>query len=327
MLQALWIQEGAPVQAEWPGVLQAWREGGGLLWVDLNEPTPEQMEELRREFGLSPFVVRACLHHEHRPKLKEFRDHFILVLNAVARGASENGQQTEMSRWRAHELNIIAGPGFVLTVHQYPIAAVSQIFGRYLREQEGRPQVDQLVFAIADAVTAGYYLLLDRMDRAIEELEQSVFLGMPGGKTIDRLLDLKKHLVYLRRTLGPQRDAIGTMMRRELPQIPAASRAFAVDLYEHTLRLYELTDTYRDLIGSTLDAYRTAVSQRTNEVMKTLTIVSTIMLPLTLISGIFGMNFAQIPLAEWRWGFAIIIALMGALGVAMAYFFRRRGWM
>lgn len=327
MLQALCIQEGTPRQAEWPGVLQAWREGGGLLWVDVVEPTAEQMEELRREFGLSPFVVRACLHPEHRPKLKEFRDHFILVLNAVARGVSENGQQTELSRWRAHELNIIAGQGFVLTIHPFPIAAVSQLFGRYLREQEGRPQVDQLVFAIADAVTAGYYLLLDRMDRAIEELEKAVFLGKPGGRTVDRLLDLKKHLVYLRRTLGPQRDAIGTMMRRELPQIPPASRAFAVDLYEHTLRLYELTDTYRDLIGSALDAYRTAVSQRTNEVMKTLTIVSTIMLPLTLISGIFGMNFAEIPLAEWRWGFAFIIALMGFLGLAMAYFFRRRGWM
>lgn len=327
MFQALWIQEGAPRQAAWPGVLEAWRHGGGLLWVDLAEPTPEQMETLRQEFGLSPFVVRACLHTEHRPKLKEFRDHFILVMNAVGRGASESGQQTELGRWRAHELNIIAGQGFVLTVHHHPIAAVSQLFGRYLHEQEGRPQVDQLVFAIADAVTAGYYVLLDRLDRAIEGLEQSVFLGRPGDRTVDRLLDLKKHVVYLRRILGPQRDAIGTMMRRDLPQIPASSRAFAVDLYEHTLRLFELTDTYRDLIGSALDAYRTAVSQRTNEIMKTLTIVSTIMLPLTLISGVFGMNFAEIPLAHWRWGFALVIAVMGLLGVSMAYYFRRRGWM
>jgi len=326
MLQAMLIQGDRRQLLDWPSEKAQWVQSG-VLWLDLQGPTAADVEALGSEFALHPFVVRACMHPEHRARLKEYRDHFLLVLNAVGRGVSENGTSAELGRWRTLELNIIVGERFMITVHPDAVAAVGTLFQRFLRAGEGRPTLEYLLYSICDAVTTSYYSVLDRVDKHIDSAESLIFSGNTGSHVVDRLFTLKRHVLYLRRVLGPQRDALGALMRREFTVIGPESRPFFLEAYEHTLRLFDLLDTYRDLISSSLDAYLSTVSNRMNEIMKTLTIVSTIMLPLTLITGVFGMNFVKMPFIEDIWGFATVMFFMLVLGTGMAIYFKKRGWM
>jgi magnesium transporter len=328
MLQALLIEGEHRTQIEWPRELQRWVESDGILWLDLQGPVPAEVEELGRQFALHPTVVRACTHPEHRARIREFREHFLLVLNAVGRGVSENGNPADIGRWRTLELNVVIGRRFMLTVHPENVPAVSALFQRLVKAGEGRATIEYLLYSLCEAVATGYYVVLDRIDRLVDHAETMIFKGDANQPVVDQLFRLKRHILYLRRVLAPQRDAIGALMRRELPELSAeAGRAYFVDIYEHTLRLVDLLDTYRDLISSSLDAHLSITSNRMNEVMKTLTIVSTLMLPLTLVTGIFGMNVAGLPLATTPAGFAAVMLLMAAMGAVMWYYFKRRGWM
>lgn len=326
MIQALLLDGDQRTLIAWPAEKDRWLSSAGVVWIDVQAPSPAEMEGVAADLGLSPIVVKACLNSEHRARLKELKGHLLLVLNGVGRGPSESGHPSDLSRWRALELNIVAGERFVVTVHPHVVTSVSLLFQRWVREGEGRAQVSHLLHSIAESVTLGYYVLLDRIDLKIDEVENAIFAGNPGPHITGRLFVLKKHVLYLRRVLGPQRDALGALMRREFPMISPEARPYFLEVYEHTLRLFDLLETYRDLISSSLDAYLSIVSNRMNEIMKILTIVSTIMLPLTLISGIFGMNFAGIPLSEAPGGFWILTGTMALIGLGMTYYFRRRGW-
>jgi magnesium transporter len=331
MRQALLIEGDRRTEIEWPRDRERWENGQGILWLDVGAADSAELEQLGRDFGLHPLVVRACIHPEHRARIKEFKDHLLLVLNAVGRVAGGGeGERIPggIGRWRTLELDVVVGRRFMLTVHPESVPAVTALFIRVGREGEGRPTLEYLLFGLSEAVTSGYYVVLDRIDKYIDDAESLIFKGDVTGKVVDRLFGLKRHILYLRRVLGPQRDALGALMRREFAVLAVAeARPYFVDVYEHTLRLFDLLDTYRDLISSSLDAYLSTVSNRMNEIMKVLTIVSTIMLPLSLISGIFGMNFANIPWIAAPWGFWAAMGLMVGIGFAMYAYFKRRKWM
>lgn len=343
LAQALLIEGEQCSVIEWPGDKERWLSGEGTLWVDAQAPPPEELEQLAADFGLHSAVVRACLHPEHRARIKEFKDHFLLVLNAVGRSANEGKQAAtpkrqgkhpmpnpppDVDRWRALELNVIIGNRFMLTVHPEPVPAVSVLYQRLVKTGEGRSSLEYLLYSLCESVTSGYYVVLDRIDRHVDGAENQIFQGEVDRDVVDTLFGLKRHVLYLRRVLGPQRDVMGGLMRRQLPAISAdAARPYFVDLYEHTLRLFDLIDTYRDLISSSLDAYLSVVSNRMNEIMQVLAIVSTIMLPLTLITGMFGMNVGGIPFAQSPMGFAIVTLMLVAIGAVLVLYFKRRRWL
>ncbi|HEY3365700.1 MAG TPA: magnesium/cobalt transporter CorA [Symbiobacteriaceae bacterium] len=326
MIQALLIHGENRSTLPWPEARQTWAQAGGVLWVDVSPPTEAEIGQLATDLGLHPMVARACLHPEHRPRLREFKNHLLLVLNAVGRNGGEARSNSDLGRWRMLELNVIIGQHFLVTVHPDTVPAVSTLWQRWTQTDEGRPTVEYLLYSIGESVLSGYYLLLDRVDKDIDQVEDLILTGETVG-LVDRLFGLKRHMLYLRRVLGPQRDALGGLMRREFAMISTEGRPYFVDLYEHSLRLFDLLDTYRDLVSSSMDAYLSTVSNQMNRIMQTLTIVSTIMLPLTLITGIFGMNFVGIPLIGTRWGFTAIMAVMGAIGIVMIIYFRRKKWM
>jgi magnesium transporter len=326
-MQALLIEGDRRTQLDWPAEKNRWTSGEGILWLDCHGCQADVMEPLGAELGLHPLVVRACLHPEHRARIKEYKDHLLLVLNAVGRGVSEEKTPiAEVGRWRTLELNVVVGKRFILTVHPETVPAVSALYSRYSKEGEGRPTLEYLLYSLCESVTNGYYVVLDRLDRYIDEAENLIFKGQVHQGVVDRLFSLKRHVLYLRRVLGPQRDALGALMRREFAVLAPEGRAYFTEVYEHTLRVFDLLDTYRDLISSSLDAYLSTVSNQMNVIMKTLTIVSTIMLPLTLLSGIFGMNFAHMPGTESPWGFWALMGLMVLIGVGMTFYFKRRKW-
>lgn len=327
MMQALLIEGDRRTRLVWPTDRERWASGTGVLWLDVNGATSEEIEALGADLGWHTTVVRACQQPEYRARLKEFPGHFLLVLNAVGRGGSEGGMGPRAARWRTLELNIVVSERLMVTVHPEIVPAVTMLFRRYSKEGEGKPGLDYMLYMLCESVAGGYYSLLDRIDKHIDEAETQIFHGKVGQTVVDRLFTLKRHILYLRRVLGPQRDALGALMRREFPIFPPESRPYFLEVYEYTLRLFDLLDTYRDLISSSLDAYLSTVSNRMNEIMKMLTIVSTIMMPLTLLTGVFGMNFDWMPLIRDPWGFAITMLLMGMVVSGMVYYFRRRKWM
>jgi magnesium transporter len=351
VLQALLIEGDQRSMIEWAVEKERWLAGKGMLWLDLTAPKPEEVQALADELSLHDAVVRACLHPEHRARIREFKDHFLLVLNAVGRGLSEGkhaaakqpaGQSKQaatatqrlalgvenIGRWRTLELNVIAGKRFMITVHPEAVPAVTALLLRLAKTGEGKPSLEYLVYSVCESVTSGYYVVLDRIDKQVDDAESQLFQGTADRSVVDQLFRLKRHILYLRRVLGPQRDVMGGLMRRELPVLSAdIARPYFVDLYEHTLRLFDLIDTYRDLISSSLDAYLSIVNNRMSEIMTTLTTVATIAMPLTVISGIFGMNVGGVPLTQSPLGFWAVMLLMGAISVVMFLYFRRRKWM
>ncbi|HYF92865.1 MAG TPA: magnesium/cobalt transporter CorA [Symbiobacteriaceae bacterium] len=326
MMQALWINGDQRTVLNWPEEKEKWAAGEGVLWLDLQAPSEKAMQELAAELDLHPMVVRACLHPEHRGRIKEFNKQMLLVLNAVGRG-SESGTRADVGRWRTLELNVVIGRRYMLTVHPDAVPAVSALFVRVKKAGEGKPTLEYLLFGLCDAVIAGYYVVLDKLDKYIDDAETAIFAGDVSRPVLDRIFALKKHILYLRRVLGPQRDALGALMRRDIEFLSPDMRPYFLDVYEHTLRIIDLLDTYRDMISTALDAYLSTVNNRMNEIVKMLTIVSTIMLPLTLISGIFGMNFEHMPLVGSPLGFWITLLGLGALGFTMWVYFRYKKWM
>lgn len=329
-MQALWLGPDKRQEIAWPAI----PEGGGVLWLDLQAPTQEVMAELARAFKLHPTVVRNCLHPEHKSKLKEYPGQLFIVLNAVSRGASEGGPSRkvgdaleQLKRWRTLELDVIITERTMITIHPEPVPAVSALWQRMAKVGEGRPTLDYLVYSLSEAVTSGYYVLLDRIDHQIDEMETQIFAGATSKGLVDRLFTLKRHILALRRTLAPQRDALSALMRREFGFFGSESRSYFVDLYEHNLRLFDLIDTYRDLISSSLDAYLSVVNNKMNDIMRILTIVSVVMLPLSVISGIFGMNFEHMPFLASSHGFWATMGLMVLVSVGMILYFKRRGWL
>jgi magnesium transporter len=326
-MQALWLQQNQRQVIDWPREQPPAGEEG-VLWLDLQTPTPEEVQRVAAAFHLHPAVVRGCLQPERRAKLKEYGDQLFLVLQAPARGTAQEGDALrEIDRWHTVELNVVVLDRCLITLHPDPVPAVAVLWQRLARAGEGRATLDYLLYSLCEAVTSGYYVLLDRIDEQIDTMENKIFSGGTSKQLVDRLFGLKRHILQLRRTLGPQRDAISSLMRREFAIFGAESRTYFVDVYEHNLRLFDLLDTYRDLISSSLDAYLSAVSNKMNEVMKTLTIVSTVMLPLSLITGIFGMNFAQMPLLNHPYGFWLTMGAMALMGLGMVAYFRRRKWL
>lgn len=326
MLQVLWIKGDHRTAINWPEDREKWAAGEGILWLDLQAPSAQAMQDLAAELDLHPMVVRACLHPESRGRVKEFQNQILLVLNAVGRG-SEGGSRSEVGRWRTLELNVIVGRRYVLTVHPDFVPAVGALFSRYKKAGEGKATLEYLLFSLCDSVVSGYYVVLDRLDKYLDDAESAIFAGDVSRPVLDRIFALKKHILYLRRVLGPQRDALGALMRRDFDFLSTDMRPYFLDVYEHTLRIIDLLDTYRDMISTALDAYLSTVNNRMNEIVKMLTIVSTIMLPLTLISGIFGMNFEHMPLVASPMGFWTALAGLVGLGWAMWAYVRYKKWM
>lgn len=327
MIQALLVEGESRKPMAWAEARREWEQAAGsVLWVDASALSEDEMNQLAAAFGLHPTVVRACLHPEHRPRLREYRNHLLLVLNGVGRGAADQRTTSELGRWRALELNVVIGPRFLLTVHPEPVPAVASVWQRWVKAEEGRPTIEYLLYSICETVLMGFYAVLDRIDLDIDEVEDRILEAATTG-LVDHIFALKRHVLYLRRVLGPQRDALGALMRREFAALSGDARPYFLDVYEHSLRLFDLLDTYRDLISSSLDAYLSTVSNQMNRIMQTLTIVSTIMLPLTVITGIFGMNFGRMPLVGSPWGFTAIMVGMLLISLAMLAYFRRKHWM
>lgn len=298
-------------------------DGNGLLWVDLDNPTNnELMEVLNDIFHFHPLTIEDC-HSEgyQTPKVDDFESYLFIIAHALLMNPLD-GDKLE-----TNELDLFLGKNYLVTTHKdFPMQPVEMIWGRL--EKDNRlmsHDPDFLCHAVLDVLVDEYMPLLDMMDEEIDALEDRV-LEKPQPSTLQRILDLKHSTLSLRRIIAPQREVMNRLSRDDFTVIKPRNRIYFRDIYDHLVRIQDLAESVRDIVSGTLDIYLSATSNRLNEVMKALTIVSTIFLPLSFLAGVYGMNFKYFPEINWKLGYLFVWGLFITVAGIMMWYFKKKKW-
>ncbi len=292
-----------------------------LVWLDIVSPGTDDLALLRDEFDLHPLAQEDLEKRRQRPKLDTYSAQQVIVTYEVLAPAS-----TERA-FDLGELHLFAGPGYVVSVRWQDSSAMEGIEARFRQKPDAVATTPgSLVYAILDAVVDGYFPLLDRLSDQIEDLEDRILEGGKVAGTLRPILDLKRDLLELRRSLSPQRDVANGLLRRDLPLVDDASAPYFQDLYDHLVRVLDQLDLQRDLLASALEANLSVTSNNLNAVMKRLTAFTVIIMLPTLIAGIYGMNFHFMPELSWPLGYAFALGAMAVVMIGAAVFFKRHDW-
>ncbi|HOZ49026.1 MAG TPA: magnesium/cobalt transporter CorA [Candidatus Hydrogenedentes bacterium] len=307
--------------AELKTFLEQWR----VTWVNVDGlGGTKAIQAIGELFGLHSLALEDVMHLRQHPKVEEYGEHLFLVARMLE---PEPPVCTE-------QLGIFLGKGFVLTFQEHPGDCLDEVRNR-IRTDRGRVRrmdADYLAYCLLDAVIDGYYPYLDDLAIQIEDIEDEV-LARPKPKAVSEIHQIKRDLLAIRRVMVPLREAINSILRDESPLFAEATRVFLRDCYDHSLHVAELVETNRELVGGLLDVYLSSVSNRTNEIMKVLTIIATLFIPLTFLCGVYGMNFnteispLNMPELTWYWGYPMFIAVSILVIVVELLFFWRRGWL
>ncbi len=290
-----------------------------LLWLDVENPTKKELELLKAQFKLHPLTIEDCVNTNARPKIDQFPDYMFLILHSV-------GVRPRANKIKTVELNICIGKNFLLTIHIDPIPSINTNWGRCQKNTQALTRgPDRLLHHIVDSLVDNYFPLMDMFDGRIAKIEHDVFKEA-GQQALNQIFSVKKDLLFLRRFVAPQREMVNLLSKDQYSLIRPSIQVYFRDVFDNLLFIQDAIDTYRDSISGALDAYLTTISNKTNEIMKTLTIIATIAMPLTLITGIYGMNFRHMPEIDWPFGYAWAYLLMFAIGVGMLAYFKRKKW-
>lgn len=296
------------------------REPHKVVWADVNDPTSGDFLRLAEEFGFHPLSIEDCQHPHQRPKVEEFNGYYFVVLYE----AQLVGPNDELE---LRELNIFLGANYLVTVHSRPMRAIDTA-RRLWPEWSDRAEhgAGLLAYLLIDAIVDDYMPLLDILSDRMDELEDRIF-GEFNSEAMHEIFRIKKQLLHLRRSIAPLRDVFNTMLRREQPIFARATHVYFQDVFDHIIRVADTIDTLRDLLGSAMDAYLSVAGNRMNMVMKRLTSISTILMSVTLIAGIYGMNFEIMPELKWKYGYVFALSSMVVVGVAIYAYFKRLKWL
>jgi magnesium transporter len=291
----------------------------GRKWIDVLEPTEDVMRQLGERYGLHRLAIEDCLHLDQRPKLEEYPNHQFIVLQGFTSLADDVCELT------LHEHHFFLGPDWIITVHDLRFPGMESVSQRIRDDPEGTlgRGVDVLLYLLADALVDGNFPILDRFNDELEDLESAVFEN-PRPAQLQRVFAMKRALVTLRRVLSPQRDVMGLLARRGIPNVSERTVLYFRDVYDHLVRLYEQIDSGRDLLGNVMDGYLSMVANRTNDITKQLTIFSTIFLPLSFITGFFGQNFDFLSHRSFFW---LMLLLVFGLPLGLMFWFRSKRWL
>jgi magnesium transporter len=292
----------------------------GVLWVDFNaEPVATIEPPLRDTFGFHALAIDDALREIHVPKIDDWRDY----IYAVVHGVMFDPKSLELT---TRELDIFLGRNYLVTHHRQPVDAVERVWRHVCadhRELEHGP--DYLLYLLLDTLTADYMPTIDALDDTLDVLETAVF-SRPTPQTLSTLFAVKRAVLHLRRIISPQREVLNKLARDDYNVIDSKDRVFFRDVYDHLVRLVDLNETLRDLTSGALDTYLSVTSNRINEVMKVLTIISALFMPISFVTGFFGMNFEGLPFAN-RWLMMGVFGVILAMPLLMLYWFTLRGWL
>ncbi|MDX6403169.1 MAG: magnesium transporter [Blastocatellia bacterium] len=311
------VEEGFTVE-QIPDLL---KDDKVVFWIDLEAPTEADDHLLLDVFHFHPLTVEDCRANRHHPKVEEFPDYIYFIVHAVRTDASPD-------RFNTIELDGFLGRNYVLTYHHDRFDSINKV----KQTVRSSPVTCQrgatfLLHAIIDSIVDEYLPVMDDFDERINELEDNIFtLHRANEQILGEILGLKRSVLRLRRISSKQLEVLYRMSHGQFQLISGPVLPFFRDIYDHLVRVTDLAESYRDLISGSLEAYLSVVSNRLNEIMKVLTIFSAIMLPLTFIAGVYGMNFDNMPELHSRYGYYTVWIIMIVVAVGMLGLFWRRGW-
>jgi len=306
----------APVPAELAPLLI--HESAHLRWFHLEEPDSPLLDRLAQEFGFHELEIEDCRHQRHTAKLEEYENHIFIIANTL------HFVPETLGVWFG-ELAFFVGAEFLVTVHLGPTRSVKEVLAK-LKAVAKMQRPDRVAYLLLDNMVDRYLPVLDSLGDRIDEIEDEV-TRQPTPKTLEDIFALRRGLSEFRRTVGSMREMVNAIMRQRAPYYRADMAAYWRDLYDHVIRGLTMIETYRDLLASVMEIYLTAVANRTNEIMKALTVWATVAVPLVIITGYFGMNFEHLPFLQSREGMLGTTLLLVVLPVAMFLFFRKRRWL
>jgi len=298
------------------------RETSTVTWINMDGiHDPEAIAKLGGHFGLHSLILEDIMNTSQRPKFEDLGDAAYIVLKSIACGTDGSDVVTE-------QVSLVFGRNFVLSFQEQPGRVFDSIRER-IRKGVGRVREmgpDYLAYALIDAVVDGYFVVLERMGERIEELEDEL-VSDPRKATLNDIHALKRAMIFLRKSVWPLREVVSRLERAESPLIQKETGIFFRDIYDHAIQVIDNIETFREMLSGMLDMYLSSISNRMNEVMKVLTIIGTIFIPLTFIAGIYGMNFDFMPEIHWRGGYFLVWGVMIAIGVSLVVYFKRRKWL
>lgn len=306
--------------------LLPYRDSETNTWINIEGlHNLDLIEWLGKNFGIHALTLEDVLNCGQRPKIEDYGTYHFLVLKSMF--LREGSLELE-------QISFILGNNHVITLQEVPGDSFEAVRQRIRRGkgQIRRAGPDYLLYALVDALIDEFFPILEAYGEQVEDLEDEVIL-QPSPEVLQRVHQIKRDLLVLRRTAWPERDTVSAFSREESHLISPDTRVFVRDCYDHIIQVIDIIETYRDLASGLQDVYLSSLSNKMNEIMKVLTIISTIFIPLTFIAGVYGMNFDtevspwNMPELEWYWGYPFSLALMGAIAFALVIFFRRKKWL
>ncbi len=290
-----------------------------IVWVDVTDPTLEEVHRIGEIFGFHPLALEDTLLEDIRPKIDEYDSYLFIAFYGFT---SVNGDAN------SHSVDIFVGKRSMVTFHDSQLSVVEQTAKRWRSSVAAMDHQDCgfLLYSLLDALVDGYFPVLDDIVDQAEELEESILQGRQPALQA-KIFNLRRELLMMRRIVGPERDVMNVLIRRDPPLFDAAQVHYFQDVYDHLLRITDIIDISRDILSSVLDANLSITSYNLNVVVKRLTASSIILMSITLVAGIYGMNFVHMPELDWRYGYPFALGLMALVGLVEITIFRRIDWL
>jgi len=299
----------------------ALRDTPGVSWINVTGlHEVETLAQFADAFGLHPLVLEDILNTDQRPKLEDYGEYLYIVIKRLGNGAPANEISTE-------QISLILGHNLVISFLESDSGVFNGVKDRILnnRGRIRRLGADYLAYTLMDAVVDNYFAIFEKLGERIEILQETI-ISRPTPASLQTLHALKRELLFLRKSVWPLREVVSGLQRGDSTLIHKDTWFYLRDVYDHTIHVIDTIETYRDMLASMMDIYLSSLSIRLNEVMKVLTIIATIFMPLTFIVGLYGMNFQHMPELSWRWGYPLVLLVMAGVTAGMLVFFRRKKW-
>ncbi len=292
-----------------------WINIEGLHEIDI-------IENIGNHFNLHPLLLEDIVNTEQRPKMEDYGEHIFIVLKMLSHDVKAN-------RIKSEQVSLVLGTNYIISFQEGIEGDVFETVRERIRNGKGRIRkmgADYLAYSLMDAIVDHYFFILEKLGERIEDIEDELVTN-PSQETLRTIHHLKREMISLRKSVWPLREVLGCLERGESSLIQITTRVYLRDVYDHTIQIIDTMETYRDTLSGILDIYLSSISNRMNEIMKVLTIIATIFIPLTFIVGIYGMNFEHMPELKWRVGYFIVWGIMAIVALGMLFYFRKRKWL
>ena len=292
-----------------------------VTWIDVQGLHEVEIIKQFGEKGVHPLVLEDIVNTDQRPKLEDFGDYLYVVLKTL--------RPQEGKHFRLEQISLILGSYFVISFQEGIGNDVFSQIKERIKSGKGRIRslgADYLAYALIDPVVDNYFTILEDIGERIEELEE-VVISNPAPESMRRIQRLKRELILLRKAAWPLREVVAALERRDSRLISDQVAVYLRDVYDHTIQIIDAVEAYRDMLAGMLDIYLSSLSNRMNEIIKFLTIIGTIFIPLTFFAGLYGMNFQNMPELHWKYGYYAVLALMLAVALCMLAYFKRKKWL